>query len=37
MRQIRLIDLEWNCWNGFSFEILTLEFTRFEGTFLGTA
>lgn len=37
MRQIRLIDLEWNCWNGFSIEILSLEFNGFEGTLLGTS
>lgn len=35
MRKITLIDLEWNNWNGFIFEVLAIELKNFEGALFG--
>ena len=35
MREINLITIDWNNYNGFTFKILELSFRRFEGTLLG--
>lgn len=32
MRQITIIELEWNAWNGFIFDLLSIETDNFEGS-----
>lgn len=35
MRKLRLINIEWNDWNGFVFSLLTIDWGEFEGSLLG--
>lgn len=35
MKEISLIRLDWNNWNGFIFHILKIELGCFEGDFIG--
>ena len=35
MNRLTLIDIDWNCYNGFSFRILGIDYGRFEGDLLG--
>ena len=35
LSSLTLVAIEWNAWNGFIFEILSIELDHFEGSFLG--
>jgi len=35
MKTIRLVDLEWNNYNGFVFEFIKIEIGKFDGILLG--
>lgn len=35
MHKLRLIEIGWNNWNGFTFEILSIELDNFEGSLIG--
>ena len=35
MKTIRLINIEWNNYNGFVFEFIEIELNNFDGTLLG--
>jgi hypothetical protein len=35
MREISIIELKWNGWNGFIFDLLVIETNSFEGSLLA--